>query len=113
MARYKAGPQIITHWKIFLHNVCEPDALVASSQVLQAVLTTIDALPLRCREAFILHRFDGLSHSEVAEHMGISRKAVEQHIQHAMQVIRRCRMQMEGDTGTPVSVLQRRKNGCD
>ncbi len=117
--RYRRGQ--VQGWTTDNHSLenfpaqraCEPDALVASSQVLQAVLTTIDALPLRCREAFILHRFDGLSHAEVAEHMGISRKAIEQHIQHAMQAIRRCRMQTEGDTDTPAPSLQRRKNRCD
>jgi len=68
-----------------------PEALAASSQGMQAMLATIDALPLRCREAFILHKFDGLSHAEVAAQMGISRKMVEQHIQRAMQACRRCR----------------------
>lgn len=71
--RYRRGQ--VQGWTTDNHSLenfpaqraCEPDALVASSQVLQAVLTTIDALPLRCREAFILHRFDGLSHAEVAE----------------------------------------------
>lgn len=78
-----------------------PEALAASSQGMQAMLATIDALPLRCREAFILHRFDGLSHAEVAAQMGISRKMVEQHIQRAMQACRRCRdgMDMPADAG--------------
>lgn len=78
-----------------------PEALLASSQGMAALLATIDALPLRCREAFILHKFDGLSHAEVAAQMGISRKMVEQHIQRAMQACRRCRdgMGMAGDAG--------------
>jgi len=72
-----------------------PEALAASSQGMQAMLATIDALPLRCREAFILHKFDGLPHAEVAAQMGISRKMVEQHIQRAMQACRRCRDAMD------------------
>jgi RNA polymerase sigma factor (sigma-70 family) len=74
----------------------EPDTAAASGQAVSAMLATIDALPLRCREAFILHKFDGLPHAEVAERMGISRKMVEQHIQLAMQACRRCKNAFDG-----------------
>lgn len=94
-------------------RACEPDVLIASSQVLQAVLATIDALPLRCREAFILHRFDGLSHAEVAQRMGISRKAVEQHVQNAMLAIRQCRERMNGESAAAAPVLRRRNPSSD
>lgn len=85
----------------------EPDAIVASSQFLRAVLATIDGLPLRCREAFILCRFDGLSHAEVSRRMGISCKAVEQHVQNAMQAIRRCRERLEAGVSHPAPALRR------
>ena len=88
----------------------EPDAAASSSQGVNALLATIDALPLRCREAFILHKFDGLPHAEVAELMGISRKMVEQHIKLAMDACRRCRDGLEGaPTSAPASQLPRRK----
>ncbi|GGI55039.1 sigma-70 family RNA polymerase sigma factor [Oxalicibacterium solurbis] len=76
-------------------QACEPETALASSQAVDAMLQTIDHLPVRCREAFILHRFDGLSHAEVAEHMGISRKMVEQHIKLAMDACRRCKAQLD------------------
>ena len=72
-----------------------PEAQAASAQGMAALLATIDALPLRCREAFILHKFDGLPQAEVAAHMGISRKMVEQHIQRAMLACRQCREALE------------------
>lgn len=68
----------------------EPDVAAASTQTVNTLLATIDALPLRCREAFILHKFDGLSHTEVAERMGISRKMVEQHMKLALTACRQC-----------------------
>lgn len=76
-------------------QACEPETALASSQAVDAMLHTIDHLPVRCREAFILHRFDGLSHVEVAAHMGISRKMVEQHIKLAMDACRRCKAQLD------------------
>lgn len=69
----------------------EPEAALASTQGVAALLATIEALPPRCREAFVLHKFDGLPHAEVAARMGISRKAVEQHLKLALAACRRCR----------------------
>ena len=88
----------------------EPDVAAASTQGVHALLATIDALPLRCREAFILHKFDGMSHAEVAEQMGISRKMVEQHVKLAMEACRRCKAQLDGAAeATAEPTLRRRK----
>lgn len=44
----------------------------------------LDELPQRQREAFVLHRFDGLTQDEVAAQMGISRRMVVKHLSRAM-----------------------------
>lgn len=62
----------------------EPEAILASREGLAAVIKTIEALPLRCRETFILHKFDGLSYAEVAERMGVSTRTVEMQLRIAM-----------------------------
>ncbi|WP_322044248.1 sigma-70 family RNA polymerase sigma factor [Paraburkholderia sp. J67] len=62
------------------HVSSQPEHAWESSQRTRALVAAIDALPPRCREAFVLHKFDGLSHHEVAERMGISRNMVEKHI---------------------------------
>lgn len=48
----------------------------------------IDELPPRCREVFVLHKLDGLSHADVAERLGISRNMVEKHVIRAMRHFR-------------------------
>ena len=68
----------------------EPETAAMSAQAVEAMLAVIGDLPLRCREAFILHKFDGLSQAEVARRMGISVTMVERHIKLAMQACRRC-----------------------
>ena len=68
----------------------EPETAAMSAQAVEAMLAVIAELPLRCREAFILHKFDGLSQAEVARRMGISVTMVERHIKLAMQACRRC-----------------------
>lgn len=72
-------------------SACQPDIVAESAQGIDAMLAVIGSLPLRCREAFILHRFDGLSQAEVAGRMGISLKMVERHIKLALQACRDCR----------------------
>lgn len=47
----------------------------------------IDKLPPKCRAAFILSRYDGLSYKEIAAEMNISTKTVEKHISKALKIL--------------------------
>lgn len=76
----------------------EPETAAMAAQAVQSMLDSIQALPPRCRQAFVLHRFDGLSHAEVARQMGISVKMVEQHVKLAMQNCRQARTAHEQAT---------------
>lgn len=78
----------------------EPEVAVASQQSVHALLATIGALPVRCRQAFMLHKFEGLSHAEVAERMGITVKMVEKHIKLGLQACRDCLAQ-QGQASVP------------
>lgn len=51
-----------------------------AKQRLQILQEAIDELPPRCRECFILRRFENLSHAEIAGRMNITRSAVEKHL---------------------------------
>lgn len=46
-------------------------------------------LPKRCREVFLLSRFEGKTHQQIAELLGISARTVEHQISHALKVLRK------------------------
>lgn len=49
----------------------------------------IDALPEKCRQTFVLSRFEELSYKEIAEQLDISKKTVEAHISKALKSLRK------------------------
>ena len=65
-----------------------PEALVAARQQLGLVYRANESLPLRCRQALMLHRVRGLSYAEIAREMGVSVSSVEKYI---LEALKHCR----------------------
>ncbi len=49
---------------------------------------TIESLPEKCREVFLMSRYDGLKYNEIAEKLNISVKTVETQMSKALLVLR-------------------------
>jgi RNA polymerase sigma-70 factor (ECF subfamily) len=61
---------------------------VAFMEIEQIIHDTLEKLSPKCREIFILSRFEGKKNAEVAQILSISEKAVEAQISKALKVFR-------------------------
>lgn len=70
-----------------------PEATLAAQQRLGVLRDAIDELPPRCREVFLLHKFQHYSHAKIARKCGISVNMVEKHI---IKALAHCRKRLAG-----------------
>lgn len=60
-------------------------------QDLAGVAEAIKTLPPRCRDAFLLHRFEDLSYRQIADRLGVSVSMVEKHLAEALRRLKAAR----------------------
>jgi RNA polymerase sigma-70 factor (family 1) len=72
-----------------LSQVPGPEEAMEIQQTRDNALQVLNELPARCREVFIMHRFKGLSHKEIARQLNISPKTVENHMVNALLFLRK------------------------
>lgn len=61
---------------------------IAFMEIEQMINDTLEELPSRCREIFVLSRVEGKRNSEIANMLNISEKAVEAQITKALKIFR-------------------------
>lgn len=67
----------------------DPARVVCARQRLDRLRVAIEGLPPQCRRAFVLHKFEGRSHVEIAAEFGVTRNAVEKLLIRALVQLRR------------------------
>jgi RNA polymerase sigma factor (sigma-70 family) len=65
-----------------------PEQILVAKEKLNAIYAAIEELPFKTRQAFLMHRRNGLSYSEIAHQLDVSVSSVEKYILHAL---RHCR----------------------
>jgi RNA polymerase sigma-70 factor (ECF subfamily) len=66
----------------------QPALLMEYDELNEHFNRTVNALPERCRQVFIMSRFEGMKYREISVVLGISEKTIEHHIVKALDVIR-------------------------
>jgi RNA polymerase sigma factor (sigma-70 family) len=67
------------------------DQWLVQQEEMTQVMSAIQSLPPRCRQMYVMSRLRGYRQREIAQHCGISTRAVELHIAKAQALIRaRC-----------------------
>ncbi len=64
------------------------DQSVLQNELKQKVKEAIDQLPPRCKQVFLLSRYEQFSYKEIGECMGISIKTVENQMGKALKIMR-------------------------
>jgi FixJ family two-component response regulator len=64
---------------------------------------SLDELPTRCREAFVLNQIEGRTRVEIAAQLGLSVRTVDRHILRAFAHVRR---KLQGPEHFPASRTQ-------
>ncbi len=67
-----------------------PEALnsIIYNETCELVESAIEKLPEQCRRIFVMSRYQGLKHKQIAEKLNISSKTVEAHIYTALKFLR-------------------------
>lgn len=89
--KYVANAQSIheQEFSLKLQSLESFDIDVASEDNLEKIITNaIDSLPNKCREIFLLSRYEGLKYREISERLGLSVNTVETQMGIALKKLR-------------------------
>ncbi|WP_316835994.1 RNA polymerase sigma-70 factor [Pedobacter nutrimenti] len=83
------------HYRHIDHLIAEtklspvtPDDQLEIKEFKSLILSRCEKLPEKCREVFMMFRFEELSHQEIAERSAISISTVKKHLHKAMVLLR-------------------------
>lgn len=73
---------------ITIQSAQEPDSITQYEDLYHDVETAIDAMPVKRKQIYIMHRFDGKKVLDIASELGMSPRTVEAHLYQGMKQIR-------------------------
>lgn len=69
------------------HITLSPDSITQYEELYHDVENAINAMPLKRRQIYVMHRFEGKKYQEIADELNLSRRTIEAHLYQAMRQI--------------------------
>ncbi len=66
----------------------DPEQLLQYTELSQRIEATVRTLPPQCQRVFVMSRFEGKKHREIADELNISPKTIEAHLSRALATLR-------------------------
>lgn len=85
--QFVAADDVLDDAAMHASDGIDPEQITSARQRLDRLVDAVETLPPKCRQVFILRKFEELSHGEIAERLGISRNMVEKHLRNALLVL--------------------------
>ncbi|MBD2751261.1 RNA polymerase sigma-70 factor [Spirosoma validum] len=70
------------------HSTQSPDSITQYEELYHDVEDAINAMPLKRRQIYVMHRFEGKKYQEIADELNLSLRTVESHLYQAIHQIR-------------------------
>lgn len=87
--KHKSVEQAYTDSLPFYDDVATPEDVLFAREISLLVEVAVNEMPVQRRRIYILSREKGLSNSDIAEKLGISKKTVENQLSLALQELRK------------------------
>jgi RNA polymerase sigma factor (sigma-70 family) len=71
-------------------NDLTPERVLLGTEMLSRAVAALEELPANTRRVFVLRRYEGMHHDEIAAHLGISVAGVRFHMEKAKAHLARC-----------------------
>lgn len=84
--RYNASLEQADH--VSLPSAQEPDSITHYEDLYRDVEIAIDAMPVKRRQIYLMHRFEGKKTLEISGELGVSIRTVEAHLYQALRQMR-------------------------
>lgn len=67
----------------------EPDAITQYEELYHDVENAINNMPLKRRQVYVMHRFEGKKYQDIADELDLSLRTIESHLYQAIRQIRK------------------------
>ncbi len=108
LRRKESELKVLDNWRYKRITEALDEDMEARNLRIERVRRAIDALPKRCKEIFLLCKYEGFKYSEISEILGISTKTVQAQMVKAYKLIREEFTDNKGNLLLFVSYMHRR-----